>query len=132
MKENKTYTVEIINSSRQLTLAETVNLKLSANQEPLGTLAETEPVIIDVEYYAELSIHNEKSEDKDYTNFVIADTNGSVYNTGSESFINAFGLIVDSIREASNGDLPTPFTVVARTLPSKNRQGKTFLTCELK
>lgn len=120
------YKVTIVNVSRDLSVKERIQLKDLSETIKLDKATQVEPVIIDVDYYATLDIHNEKSDDKDYKNYVVVAKDGTRYATGSQSFITAFEGIADEI---SGEDVE--FSIKVYRLPSKNREGKEFITCSL-
>lgn len=89
------YTVKVVESSKELTKKETVMFKDLSDALNLSEFIDEHDgaVMIDVESWVELSIHNEKAKDgqnKDYTNYVVVDKNGTRYYTGSESFWSSF------------------------------------------
>lgn len=85
------YSVKVVESSRELTKKETVMFKDLSDAVNLSEFIDEHDgaVMVDVELWVELAIHNEKAKDgqsKDYTNYVVVDKNGTRYYTGSESF----------------------------------------------
>lgn len=89
------YSVKVVESSKELTKKETVMFKDLSDAVNLSEFINEHDgaVMIDVESWVELAIHNEKAKDgqnKDYTNFVVVDKNGTRYYTGSESFWSSF------------------------------------------
>lgn len=89
------YSVKVVESSKELTKKETVMFKDLSDAVNLSEFIDEHDgsVMIDVESWVELAIHNEKAKDgqnKDYTNFVVVDKNGTRYYTGSESFWSSF------------------------------------------
>lgn len=120
------YSVEIKEVSKELSAKERIQLKDTTDVVKLDTATQSEAVIIDVDFYAELSIHNEHSEDKDYANYVIVDKDGTRYVTGSQSFWSSFQNIYNEM-ENSNED----WSLKVYRMPSKNRQGKDFITCSV-
>ena len=89
------YSVKVVESSKELTKQETVMFKDLSDAVNLSEFIDEHDgaVMIDVESWVELAIHNEKAKDdqnKDYTNFVVVDKNGTRYYTGSESFWSSF------------------------------------------
>ena len=89
------YSVKVVDSSKELTKKETVMFKDLSDAVNLSEFIDEQhgAVMIDVESWAELAIHNEKAkegQDKDYTNYVVVDKNGTRYYTGSESFWSSF------------------------------------------
>ena len=105
-------------------------LKDVSNANKLDALTQAESHIdINVDCYAELEIHNEKSDDKDYTNYLVVGTDGEKYVTGSPSFWTAFKGIIDEVEEA--GLKADEWTLRVYRKPSKNREGKDFITCSM-
>nr|DAL10235.1 MAG TPA_asm: hypothetical protein [Caudoviricetes sp.] len=89
------YSVKLVESSKELTKKETVMFKDLSDAVNLSEFIDEHDgaVMVDVESWVELAIHNENAKDgqnKDYTNFVVVDKNGTRYYTGSESFWSSF------------------------------------------
>lgn len=89
------YSVKVVESSKELTKKETVMFKDLSDAVNLSEFIDEHDgaVMIDVESWVKLAIHNEKAKDgknKDYTNYVVVDKNGTRYYTGSESFWSSF------------------------------------------
>lgn len=89
------YSVKVVESSKELTKKETVMFKDLSDAVNLSEFIDEHggAVMVDVESWIELAIHNEKAKDgqnKDYTNYVVVDKNGTRYYTGSESFWSSF------------------------------------------
>lgn len=120
------YSVSVKEVSKELTHKERVQITDLTDCVKLDTATQEGPVLIDLDYYAVLAIHNEKSTDKDYENYVVADKNGIRYATGSKSFFNN---LVDICEEMQGSD--ETWQVKAYRKPSKNRQGKDFITCSI-
>lgn len=121
------YKVTIKWSSKELSARERIILKDTSNATKLDTVANgANEVVITVDQYAVLSIHNEKSDNKDYENYIIVDTDGNKYVTGSPSFWDAFSDIMDEM----SGEEEKP-TISVYKMDSKNYKGKQFLTCSL-
>lgn len=120
------YTVTVVETSKELTGKQKIQLKDTTDCVRLDHATLEGNVIIDVDFWAELAIHNEKSDDKDYTNYVVVDKSGVRYVTGSEAFWSAFRNIFDDM---SNCDEEWSLKVYRK--PSKNRQGKDFITCSV-
>ena len=123
------YSVSIKETSKELTAKEKIKLKDLSNSQNLDALTQEEgKVIIDVDYYVILSIHNAKSlERPDYENIVIVDKDGNKYNTGSGSFIAALTDILDELADAGETDCQ----IEVYRKESKNYKGKEFITCSI-
>ena len=120
------YSVSIKESSRELTAKQRIALKDTTNAVKLDEATQVEPVIINVDMYAILAIHNEKSENPDYDNYVVVDKNGTKYVTGSASFWSSF---MDIFTEMEGED--EAWTLKVYRVPSKNYKGKDFITCSI-
>lgn len=120
------YSVEIKETSKQLSAKERIAIKDKSNAIKLDIECEEDGVIITPVAFAILSIHNEKSDNKDYENYVITDKEGTKYVTGSESFWNAFISIWDEMQNEEE-----EWGIKAYKLDSKNYKGKKFLTCSI-
>lgn len=120
------YEVKIVETSKELSAKERIQLKDTTDAIKLDRATQADSVEIDVDYYAELSIHNEKSEDKDYASYVIVDKSGERYVTGSPSFWTSFMNIFNEMANETE-----PWTLKVYRMPSKNREGKDFITCSI-
>ena len=120
------YSVKILNSSKELSARDRVAVKDTTNAIGLDDATKESPLVIDIDYYVELAIHNEKSEDKDYKKYVVVDKSGNKFVTGSESFFTAMIEIMDEM--TGSGD---DFEIQVYRMPSKNYKGKEFLTCSI-
>lgn len=123
------YSVKVVESSKELTKKETVMFKDLSDAANLSEFIDEHDgaVMIDVESWVELAIHNEKAKDgqnKDYTNFVVVDKNGTRYYTGSESFWSSFKDIwcemCDSTEEWS-----------LKVYKKQSKGKKDFITCSV-
>ena len=120
------YSVEIIETSRELTAKERIALKDTSNAIKLDIACDENDVIIEPVDYSILAIHNEKSDNKDYENYIIIDKNGDKYVTGSASFWSSFMDIYDEMQGEEEA-----WSIKAYKLDSKNYKGKKFLTCSI-
>ena len=119
------YTAEIVKCNRELTKKEKVMYKNASDCKRLDDeTAKSGSVVITPELWMELSVHNDKAKNPDYTQYIIVDKDGTSYLTGSENFYNNF----TSIAEEMEGE---EFEVEVYRKPSKNFSGKEFLTCKL-
>lgn len=124
------YSVTIGKVSRQLSAKERVKIKDTSNAISLDELTIKEgKVVIEVDMYAELSVHNEKSENTDYKVFVILDKSGNKYMTSSPSFITTFYDIDDEMRDTLGENESYEIEVYRKE--SKNYKGKEFITCSI-
>jgi hypothetical protein len=120
------YSVSIKETSRELTAKQRIALKDTTTAIKLDEATQVEPVTINVDMYAVLAIHNEKSENPDYDNYVVVDKNGTKYVTGSASFWSSF---MDIYEEMEDED--EEWAIKAYRVPSKNYKGKDFITCSI-
>lgn len=125
------YTASITDSSREFTAKERVMFKDLGNAESMidyarAAIEQGAKATIDVADYAVINIHNEATEDVDYTNYLIIDKNGNKYYTGSQSFWNSF---LNIYNEMAGSD--EEWGIELNLLPSKNYKGKEILTCSL-
>ena len=120
------YNVKIVNTFKELSARERVAVKDTTNAGQLDELTKEQPLLIDIDYYVELAIHNEKSEDKDYTKYVIVDKAGNKFVTCSQSFFTAMMEIMDEMADSGED-----FQIEVYRVPSKNYKGKEFLTCSI-
>lgn len=118
------YEVKVSEASVELTPRDRIKVKDTTDAIGLDKATQEAPVLISVAWYAVLDIHNEKGEDKDYRTYIIVDTDGTRYKTGSSSFWNAFMNIFSELEGEQ-------FDIKVYRMPSKNRQGKDFITCSL-
>lgn len=120
------YSVKIQYCSKELTARDRVAIKDTTNAVSLDEATKDSKVIIDLDYYAKLAVHNEHSDDKDYDKYIIVDKDGKKYVTGSISFITAMEEIVDEMADSGED-----FQLEVYRMPSKNYKGKEFLTCSI-
>lgn len=125
------YTATIVESSRELTAKERVMYKDLGNAVQMVDFAHTAnendgKAIIDFADYVVVNVHNDATEDKDYTNYLIIDKQGNKYYTGSSSFWNAFINIYNEMKDSEE-----EWAIQLNLLPSKNYKGKEILTCSL-
>lgn len=128
------YTVKIQHSTKELTARERVKIKDTGNATALDSIVgDNDKLVIGYAYHAILAIHNEKGEDKDYTNVVVVDREGNKFYTGSDSFLKSLTEIVDEMWDATGKEDGTmeEFDIEVYRRESKNYKGKTFITCSL-
>lgn len=120
------YSVTIREISKQVSAKERVMLKDTTNAISLDEVTRDGKFVFDPDFYAILDVHNERSDDKDYTKYVIVDKAGTKFVTGSNSFITSFVSIMDEM-----ADCDEPFSIEVYRKPSKNYKGKEFITCSV-
>jgi len=123
------YSVKVVESSKELTKKETVMFKDLSNAINLSEFIDesNDAVIIDVDSYIHLEIHNECAKDgqnKDYDNYVIVDKNGTRYYTGSSSFWTSF---IEIWKEMNDSDEEWSLKVYKKQSKGK----KDFITCSV-
>ena len=120
------YSVKVVDSSRELTARERLRLKDTGNAVKLDEACDGAPFTISPVGYAILAIHNDKSDNPDYNNYVVEDSSGNKYVTGSESFWKSFKDIWDEMQDSGE-----PFDIEIYKLDSNNYKGKQFITCSI-
>lgn len=120
------YFAEVAESSIELTIRDRIKIKDTSDCVALDKATQENAIIISPAFWAIIKIHNEKSNDKDYINYIVVDRDGTKYKTGSESFWSAFQNIYEELK-----DDVEPYDIKVYRLPSKNRSGKDFITCSL-
>lgn len=120
------YSVEIKESSKELSAKERIMLKDTSDAVKLDLACDEEALIITPVSFAVLGIHNEKSDNKDYDNYILQDENGEKYVTGSPSFWASFMNIYNEMKEETE-----KWSIKVYKLDSKNYNGKQFLTCSI-
>lgn len=120
------YNVTIAKTSKELTHKERVRMKDTTNALSLDEVTKDGPVLIDLDFYAVLNVHNEKSDSIDYTVCILVDKAGTKYRTGSPSFMTALDEIMVDM-----ADCDEPWQLEVSRRPSKNYKGKEFLTCSV-
>lgn len=122
------YSAKVVFISKDVPAKEKIKLKDTSNAISLDAATAESPVVITPDFYAELSVHNEHSQDKDYKKYIIVDTDGNKFVTGSESFIAAFKDIANDMAT----DAPDEeYSIEVYRKPSQNYKGKEFITCSL-
>lgn len=126
------YSATISDTSMELTARERIMFKDTQNAVSLLDLAKDakandgKAIVENIKGYVILDIHNEKSDDVDYKNYLIVDGNGDKYVTGSQSFMNSFMDIFNEMKNETE-----PWSIQLNLLPSKNYKDKEILTCSL-
>lgn len=121
------FKVTITEASKEISPYERVKLKDLSNAIKLDSVVvDGAHVTISPDFYAVLSVHNEKATPVDYENFLIVDKEGDKYVTGSPSFWRSFLDIAEEL-----DGITDDYTIEVYKLDSKNYKGKQFLTCSL-
>lgn len=120
------YSVSIKETSKNFTTKERIAIKDTTSAIKLDEATQVESVLINPEMFAVLSIHNDKSDNPDYENYIVVDKDGRKFVTGSQSFWTSF---MDIWTEMENED--EDWSVLVYRHPSKNYKGKDFITCAI-
>lgn len=120
------YSAVISEASKEFTPKERIMMKDTSDAIHLDVATAEGELIIKPVAYAVLDIHNEKSDDKDYKNYLIIDAEGNKYVTGSNSFWSSFRGIFDEMIGSEE-----EWALKIFSAPSKNYKGKSFITCSL-
>lgn len=125
------YKVKVCEASRELTAKEKIMIKDTSNAISLDAMTQeaqfiNEKVVLNIDYYVTIDVHNDKADDKDYQQFILVDKDGKKYYTGSTSFINNFIDIFEELTEAGE-----EVTIEIYRKESKNYKGKEFITCSV-
>lgn len=120
----KDYSVKIIDSSREFKGKDAIIIKDVSNADPLNKLSADGEFIFKPVDFAVLEIHNERSENKDYTVYVLVGDDGSMYSTSSDNFFDTF---IDIFEELQELDEEWALKVFQKN--SKKREGQKFMTC---
>lgn len=119
------YKVTINRTSKEFSAKERVAIKNTSDAIKLDEVVSVDcPLVFTPVAYAVLDVHNEKSENKDYNLYVFLDEGGNQYVTGSNSFFTAFTEIWDEMTDADEA-----YSIKVFKKPSRNYNGKHFLTC---
>ena len=121
------YTVKIQESSEELKGKQRIIMKDTSDALKLDEATEGgNSIIIKVEKWAILKVHNEKSDDKEYENYIIVDSEGHKFVTGSQSFWSSFINIYEEMKDEDE-----EWAIKVYRLPSKNYKGQEFITCSV-
>ena len=120
------YSVSIKETSKQLSAKERIMFKDTTSAKKIDEESQNGDFIITPSFYGILEVHNEKSDNVDYENYVIIDESGEKYVTGSASFWSSFMDIAKEMEGETE-----EWAVKVFRVPSKNYKGKDFLTCSI-
>ena len=121
------YKATVKESSWEMSAREKLRYTDFTDVVQLDEATQSGDLIIDVDKWAVINVHNEKSDTVDYVKYVIIDKDDQVYVTGSESFWNSFTQIYEVMSEEGE----TTYSIKVYRRESKNYKGKDFLTCRI-
>ena len=122
-----TYKAMVEEASWTMTAREKLRYTDLTDAIQLDEATQSGDVIIDVDKWAVINVHNEKSDTVDYMKYVIIDKDEQVYVTGSESFWKSFV----QIYEVMSDEGETTYSIKVYRRESKNYKGKDFITCRI-
>lgn len=120
------YKATVREASKELSARERIKYKDITGTTSLDSATKEEEIVITPIAFAVVDVHNENSDNKDYTKYVIEDANGELYSTGSESFWKSFIDIWDEMVEETE-----PWSLRVYKKDSNNYKGKQFITCSI-
>lgn len=122
------YIVKITESSRELTAREKIKFSDTQACTSLDSLIDENggKFVFKPTDYVCLSIHNEHSENVDYTKFIVISSDGNMYATGSQSFKDSFIQIMEVMEDSGEKD----FEIECYKVKSKNYNGS-FIKCSI-
>ena len=126
------YKATITYATRELTAKERIKYKDTSDCVSLDEVTQSGELVFIPDLLVVLDVHNEKSDNTDYTKYIIVDKGGNKYVTGSESFYSAYRNIMDEISDAiADGEAVDDFEIMVYRKESKNYKGKSFITCSI-
>lgn len=128
-EKTRTFSAKIAFASADLSIEDRIRVKDTRDAVSLEKISRDGAKVLNIVAYVVLDIHNEKSDDKDYRQYVLLDNDGNKYMTGSEPFFNSFVDIWDELDEAGVPLSERNFKIYQ--LPSRNYAGRNFVTCSL-
>lgn len=122
----KAYESTINFCTKELTAKERIKFKDMSEAISIDEVLDFDgDLILKVDYYGKLDIHNEKAKDNtDYSKYVLVTPEGDKYVTGSETFARQFEDIVTELVEAGE-----EIEIKIFRRESKNYKDKYFITC---
>lgn len=120
------YKAEITYSSKELRAKERISVKDLSAATKLADQGECDGLIIEPDFWATVHVDNDKSENPSYDVFVIVAKDGQHFYTSSSSFISAFEDIASDMKDE---DEEWAIKVIFK--PSKNYNGRAFITCTI-
>mgnify|MGYP003297775649 CR=1 FL=1 len=98
------YSAKISYASKELSAKEKIALKDTTACISLDEATAENEIVLDYAFHAIVDVHNERSDNKDYTKTIVVTKTGERYVTGSDSFTNSLNDIVSEMIEAGEGD----------------------------
>lgn len=123
------YNTKVTHTSREITPQEKFLIKDFNDAVGLDTVVtDGNGIIVDIDVIAEVQVHNEHAkDDKDYTTIVIIAKDGTKYTTSSNSVRDAISDIMDECTDEGIEE----YKLKIFKKPSKNYQGKSFMTASI-
>lgn len=128
-EKTRTFSAKIAYASADLSIEDRIRVKDTRDAVSLEKISRDGAKVLNIVAYVVLDIHNEKSDDKDYRQYVLLDNEGNKYMTGSEPFFNSFEDIWEELDDAEVPVSERKFKIYQ--LPSKNYKDRNFVTCSL-
>ena len=119
------YKAVVARASKELSAKEKIMLKDMSDAVKLDDAVKEQAIVIKPEFYAIINVHNEKSDRKEYEQYLIQDAEGVWYATGSQAFWDTF---IDIWTDMDGED---DFSLNIYKVESKNYRGKYFITCNI-
>lgn len=120
------YSAKIVESSKELSAKERIMAKESASALKLDNVINDEAIRIKVAFWAVIHVESDKSESGEYEKYIVVDSDGVKYCTSSKSFWNKF---INMWMELGDESYDTTFVIFKK--PSRNYNGKSFITCTI-
>lgn len=121
------YSAVIKEASEELSAKQKIMLADTSDCIKLDEAIKEDALIINPVMWAIISIHNEKSDNKDYEVYVIVDEGGNRFTTGSEAFWTTFLNIFNQMKDVTDEE----WAIKVYHKDSKNYTGKQFITCSV-
>ena len=121
------YKVIVEQASWEMTAREKLRYTDLTDVIQLDEATQLDELIVDVDKWLVINVHNEKSDTVDYKKYVIIDKEGQSYVTGSESFWKSFV----HIYEVMSDEGEETYSIKVYRRESKNYKGKDFITCRI-
>ena len=120
------YSTRIIEASKELSKKETVLMKDTSDCIKLDEALKDGAITFKPSYYVVVEVHNDKSDNKDYQVYVVADELGNKYVTSSDSFFTSFKDIYNEMNGSTE-----EWALKVYKMDSKNYNGRQFITCSI-